>query len=91
MNRFVGPIAAVALTGLCAWPATAEDKDTRLAAGVQDNSCLVEEAYNQEARLEAWREMDPRLVEAEGAELKPTKTWRPLPKGWKTGDPLPEQ
>jgi hypothetical protein len=30
-------------------PAFAEDKDPRLAAGVQDNSFLLEEAYNQEA------------------------------------------
>lgn len=41
-------IAAAGLSSLCAWPATAEDKDPRLAAGIQDNSCLVEEAYNQE-------------------------------------------
>ena len=49
MKRFVILIAAVGLSSLCAWPAPAEDKDTRLAAGVQDNACLVEEAYNQEA------------------------------------------
>jgi hypothetical protein len=30
-------------------PARAEEKDTRPAAGVQDNSFLIEEAYNQEA------------------------------------------
>ena len=32
--------------GACA--AIAQEKDGRLAAGVQDNSCIVEEAYNQE-------------------------------------------
>ena len=30
-------------------PAFAEDKDPRPAAGIQDNSFLIEEAYNQEA------------------------------------------
>jgi len=29
-------------------PALSEDKDSRLAAGIQDNLCLIEEAYNQE-------------------------------------------
>ena len=33
---------------LAAHPASAEEKDTRLAKGVQDNSFLIEEAYNQE-------------------------------------------
>lgn len=33
--------------GLAA-PAFSEDKDPRLAAGIQDNLCLIEEAYNQE-------------------------------------------
>lgn len=41
--RIVG--AAVALA---AGVALADDKDPRLAAGIQDNSYLVEEAYNQE-------------------------------------------
>lgn len=49
MKSLAATIAAVGLASLCAWPAVAEDKDRRLAAGVQDNSCLVEEAYNQEA------------------------------------------
>jgi Putative MetA-pathway of phenol degradation len=39
---------AVAAACLAA-PAAAEDKDPRPAAGVQDNSFLIEEAYNQEA------------------------------------------
>ena len=30
-------------------PAVAEDKDPRPAAAIQDNSFLIEEAYNQEA------------------------------------------
>jgi Putative MetA-pathway of phenol degradation len=41
--------ATVAAWGLIAVPATAAEKDARLAAGVQDNSFLIEEAYNQEA------------------------------------------
>jgi len=40
----------LAVAAAClAVPAGAEDKDPRLAAGVQDNSFLIEEAYNQEA------------------------------------------
>lgn len=30
-------------------PSLADDQDVRLAAGIQDNLCLIEEAYNQEA------------------------------------------
>ncbi len=41
-------LLATVLWGVSVLPASAEDKDTRLAAGVQDNLCLVEEAYNQE-------------------------------------------
>jgi hypothetical protein len=44
--RLFGVLAGCAL-GLGA--ASAEDKDPRLAAGIQDNSFLIEEAYNQEA------------------------------------------
>ncbi len=40
---------AAILCGLSALPAAAEEKDLRLAAGLQDNSFLIEEAYNQEA------------------------------------------
>jgi hypothetical protein len=40
---------AVAAAVLTAGAASAEEKDPRLAAGIQDNSYLVEEAYNQEA------------------------------------------
>jgi len=43
-----GIILAVAV-GCLAIPAAAEDKDPRPAAGIQDNSFLIEEAYNQEA------------------------------------------
>jgi hypothetical protein len=40
----------MAVAAAClATPAAAEDKDPRLAAGIQDNSFLIEEAYNQEA------------------------------------------
>jgi hypothetical protein len=46
-TRFL--LAGIALAGLFATTAHAEDKDPRLAAGVQDNSFLIEEAYNQEA------------------------------------------
>jgi len=46
--KIVGVMLAVAAACL-AVPAGAEDKDPRLAAGVQDNSFLIEEAYNQEA------------------------------------------
>ncbi len=42
-------LLATVLWGVSVLPAPAEDKDTRLAAGVQDNLCLIEEAYNQEA------------------------------------------
>ncbi len=44
-------VAALALAACChaAGSASAEDKDTRLAKGVQDNSFLIEEAYNQDA------------------------------------------
>lgn len=48
MKPLAAIIAAAGLSSLCTWPAVAEDKDPRLAAGIQDNSCLVEEAYNQE-------------------------------------------
>ena len=34
---------------VCTAFACADDKDPRLAAGIQDNLCLLEEAYNQEA------------------------------------------
>ena len=34
--------------GLCVSPAAAEEPDKRLAKGLQDNSFLIEEAYNQE-------------------------------------------
>ena len=40
---------AVVAAVLAAGAASAEEKDPRLAAGIQDNSYLVEEAYNQEA------------------------------------------
>lgn len=40
-------ISSVVALGLC-FPAHAEEKDPRLAAGIQDNLCLLEEAYNQE-------------------------------------------
>ena len=32
----------------CVLSALADDKDPRVAAGIQDNLCLIEEAYNQE-------------------------------------------
>lgn len=44
------------------------------------------------ALMNEWEKQDPRLEDAEDTEpSKPTKTWRPLPKGGKTGDPLLEQ
>ncbi len=39
---------AAALYGLSALSTAADEKDKRLAAGLQDNSFLIEEAYNQE-------------------------------------------
>lgn len=42
-------IAALAPFAVYGGPAVAEDKDNRPAAGIQDNSFLIEEAYNQEA------------------------------------------
>jgi hypothetical protein len=42
-------LAVGVVGGLLALPAVAEEKDLRPAAGVQDNSFLIEEAYNQEA------------------------------------------
>ncbi len=44
--RIVGAAAAMALATTAAF---AEEKDSRTAAGVQDNSFLIEEAYTQEA------------------------------------------
>jgi hypothetical protein len=41
--------ASIAIGSLLAAGAQAEEKDSRPAAGVQDNSFLIEEAYNQEA------------------------------------------
>lgn len=38
-------VAAVAASSA---PAQAEEKDPRPAAAIQDNACIVEEAYNQE-------------------------------------------
>lgn len=40
-------IPSAVTVGLCA-PASADEKDPRPAAGIQDNLCLIEEAYNQE-------------------------------------------
>ena len=49
----IGTIVAAApiAVGLAILPAPgwSDDKDSRLATGIQDNLCLVEEAYNQEA------------------------------------------
>jgi hypothetical protein len=42
-------IVLAAAVACLAVPAAAEDKDPRPAAGIQDNSFLIEEAYNQEA------------------------------------------
>lgn len=45
-------IATILVMGACCvstLAASAEEKDNRLAKGVQDNSFLIEEAYNQEA------------------------------------------
>ena len=41
-------ICAAILASTLALPATAEEGDPRPAAGIQDNSFLIEEAYNQE-------------------------------------------
>ncbi len=41
-------LAVAAACSLVAIPAAADDKDPRPAAGIQDNSFLIEEAYNQE-------------------------------------------
>ena len=41
-----GPAFFYAFAGTC--PITAEENDERLAKGIQDNSFLIEEAYNQE-------------------------------------------
>lgn len=49
MKRLVTLLVAIGACGLGAGSAVSEDKDPRLAVGIQDNSCLVEEAYNQEA------------------------------------------
>jgi hypothetical protein len=52
-NRAEKPILVFAVAtlgwGLCAPPLLAENKNSPLAAGIQDNLCLIEEAYNQEA------------------------------------------
>jgi hypothetical protein len=44
-------IAAVAPLTLNCLPARAQDADARPAKGIQDNSFLIEEAYNQEAGM----------------------------------------
>jgi hypothetical protein len=45
----VGRISATVLCGMLGcFPAVAEEPDRRPAAGIQDNSFLIEEAYNQE-------------------------------------------
>ncbi len=49
MRLHLAAACAMAACCLAAHPASAEEKDTRLAKGVQDNSFLIEEAYNQEA------------------------------------------
>lgn len=49
MKPLAAIVVATCVCSLWAGQAIAEDKDPRPAAGVQDNSCLVEEAYNQEA------------------------------------------
>lgn len=57
MNRLVISIGAV--ISFMVQPVHAEEKDERPAAGVQDNSFLIEEAYNQEAgvvqHINNWR------------------------------------
>jgi hypothetical protein len=45
----VAAFCALGLDALSLGVASAEEKDPRLAAGIQDNSFLIEEAYNQEA------------------------------------------
>ncbi len=49
MSRSSWIVLLVIAVPLCAGPALAEEKDPRPAAGIQDNSFLIEEAYNQEA------------------------------------------
>ena len=41
-------VLAIVIVGLAGVPANAQDADSRLAKGIQDNSFLIEEAYNQE-------------------------------------------
>ena len=41
------------------------------------------------ALIEAWNEQDPRLGEVDAEEQAPSQQGRPLPIGWKPGDPLP--
>jgi outer membrane putative beta-barrel porin/alpha-amylase len=49
MRFHIAALCAIVACCRAAHPACAEEKDTRLAKGVQDNSFLIEEAYNQEA------------------------------------------
>lgn len=49
MRLYAAALCAIAACCQAAYPACAEEKDTRLAKGVQDNSFLIEEAYNQDA------------------------------------------
>lgn len=51
--RIIKATVMVAIVGGCqsALSAAAEEKDNRLAKGMQDNSFLIEEAYNQEAAV----------------------------------------
>lgn len=48
MKSFCVILSAVTFCGVAVVHASAEEIDNRLAKGIQDNSCLVEEAYNQE-------------------------------------------
>ena len=48
MKKFLSIGWAAILCGLAALPAAAEEADKRVAAGLQDNSFLIEESYNQE-------------------------------------------
>lgn len=49
MNDVLAAALRIGAFGLLIAPALAEEADKRPAAGIQDNSFLIEEAYNQEA------------------------------------------
>lgn len=62
LDRSILTASLLAMWAVSSTAIHAEEKDTRPAAAIQDNSFLIEEAYNQEAgviqHINAWRRLD---------------------------------